>query len=115
MTTAIEKSDALDKLLEKQELYKFFSITDWTKRTLNNCQKIKRSGMLKTDEIEHQKKMRIKRQRHRMKDIDNFKISKEKLDLQENAEGIYVRMGRIEGSHPVLTPGDPLIAEKLIF
>ena len=50
-----------------------------------------------------------------MKDIDNFKISKEKLDLQENAEGIYVRMGRIEGSHPVLTPGDPLIAEKLIF
>ena len=37
MTTAIEKSDALDKLLEKQELYKFFSITDWTKRTLNNC------------------------------------------------------------------------------
>ena len=50
-----------------------------------------------------------------MKDTDNFKISKEKLDLQENAEGIYVRIWRIEGSHPVLTPADSLFAEKLIF
>ena len=50
-----------------------------------------------------------------MKDTEKFKTSKEMLDLQENAKGIYVCRGRIEGSHPVFTPPDSLLAEKLIF
>ena len=50
-----------------------------------------------------------------MKNIKKFKISKEKLDLQENVEEIYVYRGRIEGSQPVFIPSDSLLAEKLIF
>ena len=44
MMTTIEKSDTFDKLLEKHELYKFFRLTAWIKRFVNNCQKTKRSG-----------------------------------------------------------------------
>ena len=90
MTTTIEKSDIFDNLLEKHELYKFLRITAWIRRFLNNCQKSKRSGPLKTDETKHQKKFWIKREQHRVKDTEKFKISKEMLDLQENVEAIYV-------------------------
>ena len=90
MTTTIEKSDIFDNFLEKHELYKSLRITAWIKRFLNNCHKTKRSGPLKTDETEHQKKFWIKREQQRVKDTEKFKISKEILDLQENVEGIYV-------------------------
>ena len=115
MTTTIEKSDIFDNLLEKHKLYKFLTITASIKRFLNKCQKTKRSGPLKTDETEHQKKFWIKREQHRVKDTEKFKISKEMLDLQENVEGIYVCRGRIESSRPVFIPPDSLLAEKLIF
>ena len=115
MTTTIDNSDTFDNLLEKYELYKFLRITAWIKRFLNNCQKTKCSGSLKTDETEHQKKFWIKREQQRVKNTEKFKISKEMLDLQENVEGIYVCRGQIEGSHPVFIPRDSLLAEKLIF
>ena len=115
MTTTIEKSDIFDNLLEKHKLYKFLTITASIKRFLNNCQKTKRSGPLKTDETEHQKKFWIKREQHRVKDTEKFKVSKEMLDLQENVEGIYVCRGRIESPRPVFIPPDSLLAEKLIF
>ena len=85
MTTAIEKSDIFDNLLGKHELYKFLRIAAWVKRFLNNCQETKRSDPLKADETEHQKKFWIKREQHRVKNTEKFKISKEMLDLQENA------------------------------
>ena len=47
-----------------------------------------------------------------MKDTEKFKISKAKLDLKENAEGIEVYTGRIEGSYPVFIPADSLLAEN---
>ena len=50
-----------------------------------------------------------------MKNTEKFKISKEKLDLQENVEGIYVYRKGIEGSNPVFIPPDSFLAEKLIF
>ena len=50
MTATIEKSDTFDNLLEKHELFKLLRITAWIKRFLNNCQKTKGSGPLKTDE-----------------------------------------------------------------
>ena len=115
MTTTIEKSDIFDNFLEKHELYKPLRITTWIKRFLNNCQKTKRSGPLKTDETEHQKKFWIKREQQRVKDTEKFKISKEILDLQENVEGIYVCRGRIEVLHPVFIPPVSLLAEKLMF
>ena len=77
MTTTIEKSDTLDNLLEKHELYEFLRIAAWIKRFLNTCQKTKRSGPLKTDETEHQKKFWIKQEQHRVKDTEQLKISKE--------------------------------------
>lgn len=46
-----------------------------------------------------------------MKDTEKFKISKEKLHLPENVEGICVCRGRIK----VFIPSDSLLAEKLIF
>ena len=93
MTTTIEKSDIFNNLLEKHELYKFLRITAWIVRFLNNCQKTKRSGPYKTDKTEHQNKFWIKREQHRVKDTETFKISKEILDLQKNVEGIYVCRG----------------------
>ena len=102
-------------MLEKHKLYKFLRITAGIKRFLNNCQKTKRSRPLKTDKIEHQKKFWIKKEQQRVKDTEKFKISKEMLDLQENAETMYACRGRIEGSHPVFIAPDSLLAEKLIF
>ena len=51
----------------------------------------------------------------RVKDAEKFRISKEKLYLQENVEGIHVRKERIEDSHLVFIPPDSLLAKKLIF
>ena len=115
MTTTIEKSNTFDKFLEKYGLYKFFRTTSWIKRFLYNCQKNKRSDPLKTNEIEHQKKFWIKREQQKVKDTEKFKISKEKLDFQQNVEGIYVCSGRIEGSHAVFIPPSSLLAGKSIF
>lgn len=44
-----------------------------------------------------------------MKDTEKFKISKEKLDSQENVEGIYVSRRQIEGSHRVFVATDSSI------
>ena len=49
------------------------------------------------------------------KDTGKFKIRKEKLDLQENVEGIYICRGQTEGSHPVFISPDSLLAENLMF
>ena len=70
MTTTIEKTDIFHNLLEKHELCKFLRITAWIKRFLNNCQKTKRSGPLKTNETEYQKKFWSKREHHRVKDAE---------------------------------------------
>ena len=50
-----------------------------------------------------------------MKDTEKFEISKEKLDLQDNVEGIYVHRARLEDSHPISIAPDSLLAQKLIF
>ena len=44
-----------------------------------------------------------------MKDTEKFKISKEKLDSQENVAGIYVSRRQIEGSHRVFVATDSSI------
>ena len=111
MSTTIEKSDTLDNLLEKHQLYEFFRIAAWIKRFLNTCQKTKRSRPLKTDETEHQKKFWIKQEQHRVKETEKFKISKE---MQKEFRRPMCR-GPIEVLHPVFIPPDSLLAEKLIF
>ena len=44
-----------------------------------------------------------------MKDAEKFKISKEKIDSQENVEGIYVSRRQIKGSHRVFVATDSSI------
>ena len=90
MTTAIECSDTFDQLLEKHEFYKFLRITAWIKRFLDNCQKTKRSGPLKTEEIQHQNKFWIKTEQQRVKDTEKFKISKNVRFARESRRNLCV-------------------------
>ena len=69
-------------------------------RFINNCRKTTGRGLLKTTEIEKQKKFWIKGEQQTFKDTGQVKIDVKSLDLQENEEGIYICKGRIEGAHP---------------
>eukprot|EP00794_Sanderia_malayensis_P020735 gene20735-22766_t len=56
------ETDSFDSLLEKRTLWKILRITAYMWRFINNCRgKEKRSGLLKTKEIEAAEKMWIKR------------------------------------------------------
>ena len=95
-------------------LHKTVKILSWINRFLNYYRKSKVSGPLTADKVLVQKKFLIKREQNLYSNTENFKISRQQLNLKMNQEGIYKCHGRIQGDCPVFIPNKSVLTEKLV-
>lgn len=110
-THAENVPDDYDKLLEKHNLHRTLRTCAWIARFTHNCKSTeKRSGPLTTEEINSTRLWWIKRVQ---RSCDIVK-DRERLNLQENAQGILECRGRIQGEYPVYLPDTHAFTEKLV-
>ena len=103
--------DGLDQVLEKHDLHRTIRVSAWILRFTNNCKTHeKQRGPLTTQEIENARLWWIKRAQQ---DSDMEK-DREQLNLQENAQGLTVCHGRIQGHDPVYLSSTHPFTEKLV-
>ena len=60
LATTVKKNDLFDFLLDEYELRKVLRVSHQITRFINNCQKVKKRGLLTTSEIQCQEKFNIK-------------------------------------------------------
>ena len=104
-----------DRLLLKHSLWKFFRITCWISRFINNCRRTKTKGPLTTEETNKQLRHWIYGEQEKHKENDKLKSDEQQLNLKINKEGLYEFQGRIEGHYPIYLPSKSLQSEKLIY
>ena len=114
LATNVDLQNPIDTLLNKFTLRKRLRILSWINCFLNNFRKSKVSGPRTADKVLVQRKFLIKRQQNLHSNTENFEISRQKLNLKMNQEGIYECHGRIQGDHPVFIPNKSLLAERLV-
>ena len=118
MATTRSKEDAIGTVIVKFNLWKTLRVTSWILRFVNNCKsksKQKRvNGPLSTDEIEASNLTWIKKTQSNHENTDKFKIDNRRLNLQKNIRGVYICLGRIEGSYPIYLPADDVFTQKLV-
>lgn len=103
----METRDEFDEVLEKHTFWLVVRIGAWVTRFLQNClNKISNrvSGPLTTAETGKQVKWWIKREQGRYSLTQKFLEDQQRINLQNNDEGIYVCRGRIHGHYPVYLP-----------
>ena len=98
-------------MLEKHNLHHTIRVCAWSLRFTNNCKTHEKQwGPLTTQEIENARLWWIKRAQQ---DSDMEK-DREQLNLQENAQGLTVCHGRIQGHDPVYLSSTHPFMEKLV-
>ena len=90
-------------------------VATWITRFINNCQKIKKVGLLTTSKIQCQEKFYIKREQRKVQYSEIFQESRKQLNLQLNCEGIYECRGRIQGIYPICLPSSSALSKKIIM
>ena len=113
LATTIDLQNPIDTSLNKFTLRKTLRILSWINRFLNSCKKSKVSGPL-TDKVLVQKKFLIKREQNLYSNTENFKISRQQLNLKMNQEGIYKCDALIQGDYTVFIPNKSVLTEKLV-
>ena len=73
MSTALQKNDTFDKLMNKFDLWKCIKIIAWINRFITNCKKEKINGPLTTSEIKQQRTWFIKREQQKVADTDKLR------------------------------------------
>ena len=118
LRVAYPVKNELDEVLGRFEYWKAMRVTAWIVRFIRNSQAKKASrikGPLSTPEIQEQITKWVKRVQSRAKSNDSFKEDEQKLNIQENDEGILECRGRIQGQCPIYLPSDTLFTEKLVM
>ena len=100
--------------LEKFSLWKFLRVMAWVSRFIGNCRGKNVQGSLTSGEIETRRKFWIKTSQSEVKDDEDFRRDKERLNLIENEEGLLVCGGRIQGEFPVYVPTRTVMSRKLV-
>lgn len=111
------KTDILDALLIKFNLWKTLRVCAWVTRFIHNLrsEKTRRSkGPLTTEEIEMQRHLWLKRTQVKFKRDERFEDHRVQLNLQENADGLLECRGRIQGDYPIYLPESHPFAEKMV-
>ena len=116
--TVQKDKDLIDVLLKKKRFWKAIKILAWCRRFINNCTKISKSDKLKgpltRDEVEEQEIILIKKAQKDVLDSESFITDSKRLNLRENAYGIFVCHGRIEGDYPIYLPYGHLVTESIV-
>ena len=115
-TVKVDNSE-IDQVIEKYNFWKAMRILGWMRRFIHNCrsQRGERiSGQLTTQDIQDQIDSMILREQRRVEKDERFKSDRERLNLQKNGKGIFVRKGRIEGDYPLYLPERSLLTDKKV-
>ena len=113
MRVAQDNSDCFDHILEKFALRKAVRICSWIARFVGNLRRPVNSrifGPLTTEEIEQQYTFWEKRAQ---RDCD-YGDDKERLNLQENHQGVLECRGRIQGHRPIYLPDKHIFTTKVV-
>ena len=92
-------------------------ITAWLARFLHNIkspQEEHQSMLLTTEEIQCQIDWWIKREQNHHNDSDQAQEDKQRLNLQNNKNGLLKCRGRIQGEYPIYIPPTSILAEKIV-
>ena len=112
LTVSMENTGEMDQILHKHDLWKTLRISAWIWRFLFNCRGtgLKLKGPLKTNEIERQKLLWVKRaQSGEINEAERLT-----LNLQRDERGVLVCRGRIQGSYPIFVPDGHSLALKIV-
>ena len=112
LAVSIKNTDEIDQILNKHDLWKTLRISAWIWRFAFNCRRtgLKLQGPLKTNEIERQKLLWVKRaQSGEINEAERLT-----LNLQRDERGVLVCRGRIQGSYPIFVPDTHSLALKIV-
>ena len=91
-------------------------ILSWVARLLHNCRNKPRqrlSGPLKTEEIDEQIGVWVKRAQAAYLKTEQFEVDKLRLNLQKNSRGVYECRGRIQGNYRIYLRPNSILSEKI--
>ena len=112
LAVAMGNTGEMDQILHKHDLWKTLRISASIWRFAFHCRGtgLKLKGPLKTNEIERQKLLWVKRaQSGEIKEAERLT-----LNLQLDERGVLVCRGRIQGSYPIFVPDGHSLASKIV-
>ena len=114
---AAEQEEEFKEISHKYNFWEVVRIISWVFRFIPHC---RNNGMmsyllgpLDTAESEKAQLFWIKHEQQKTEKTNSFKENQVCLNLQKNNAGIYQRMGRIQGQHPLYIPRRSILAEKI--
>ena len=112
----VEVSNYFDTILSKFGLGKAIRIFGWVSRFIHNSRNPSKKidGAMTTDEVLTAEMFWVKRTQQQAVNSETFVEDKLRLNLQLNADGIWVCCGRIQGEYPLYLPDSSLFTTKLV-
>ena len=112
----VEVSNYFDTILSKFGLRKAMRIFGWVSRFIHNSRNPSKRivGAMTTDEVLTAEMFWVKRTQQQAVNSETFVEDKLQLNLQLNADGIWVCCGRIQGEYPLYLPDSSLFTTKLV-
>ena len=112
----VEDRNYLDTILSKFGLRKALRIFGWVSRFIHNYRNPSKKidGAMTTDEVLAAEMFWVKRTQQQAVNSERFVEEKLQLNLQLNADGIWVCCGRIQGEYPLYLPDSSLFTTKLV-
>ena len=112
----VEDKNYLDTILSKFGLRKALRIFGWVSRFIHNSRNPSKEidGAMTTDEVLAAEMFWVKQTQQQAVNSERFVEEKLQLNLQLNADGIWVCCGRIQGEYPLYLPDSSLFTTKLV-
>ena len=122
LAIAVKVDDNLDQLMVNHTFWKAVRILSWVARFLHSCRNKPKqrlsgrlSGPLKTEEIDEQVGVWVKRAQAAYLKTEQFEEDKLMLNLQKNSTGVYECRGRIQGNYPIYLPPNSILSDKMVM
>ena len=112
----VEDRNYLNTILNKFGLHKALRIFGWVSRFIHNSRNPSKKidGAMTTIEVLAAEMFWVKRTQQQAVNSERFVEDKLQLNLQLNADGIWVCCGRIQGEYPLYLPDSSLFTTKLV-
>ena len=116
LAIAAKFDDSLDQLMVNHTFWKAVKLLSWVAWFLHNCRHKPKhlSGPLKTEEIDGQIGVWVKRAQAAYSKTEQFEEGKLRLNLQKNSRGLYECRGRIQGDYPIYLLNS-ILSEKMVM
>ena len=118
LAVTIKANDDHDELIQKWDLWTSIRVGSWVTRFVRNCRAMHQqriTGPITSQETSAQIKFWETRTQVRCQGTSKFQEDQERLNLQENTNGLYECRGRIQRDYPIYLPDDALFSKRLVL